>query len=136
MRLFSGWPRWCIPAAIVVAILVGVAAERLGTFPLPFASSASDPIADARALVLKDIAPKVPGLAVAVAIDGRIVWSEGFGYADLAAKKHVTATTRFRVGSIAKPFTAAGLMLLVERGQFDLDAPVRKYVPAFPVKGV
>lgn len=136
MRYFTGWSRWCIPAAVGVAILVGVVVEHFGTLTLPFASAAADPIAEARALVLKDIAPKVPGLAVAVAIDGRIVWSEGFGYADLAAKRPVTATTRFRVGSIAKPITAAGLMLLVERGQFDLDAPVQKYVPEFPTKGV
>jgi serine beta-lactamase-like protein LACTB len=130
MRFSTSWPRLAIIAAIAVPILVGVVVERSGTLT----RRTSDPMAEARALVLKEIAPKVPGFAVAVAVDGRIVWSEGFGYADLAAKKPVTTKTRFRVGSIAKPFTAAGLMLLVERGQFDLDAPVQKYVPAFPDK--
>ena len=91
-------------------------------------------IARAREIVATKLAPAVPGLSVAVGVDGAIVWSEGFGYADLAAKKPVTRDTRFRIGSISKSIAAAGLMLLVERGQLDLDAPVQKYVPDFPVK--
>ncbi|MBL9199878.1 MAG: beta-lactamase family protein, partial [Opitutaceae bacterium] len=91
-------------------------------------------IADARALVTRDLAPKVPGLSVAVGVDGKVVWSEGFGYADLAARRPVTPATRFRIGSISKPIAAAGLMRLVEQGRFDLDAPVQRYVPDFPKK--
>lgn len=100
------------------------------------AASFTDAIAQTRALIEKEFAPKVPGLAAAVGVDGRIVWSAGFGYANVAQKTPATPTTRFRVGSIAKPMTAAGLMLLVERGQLDLDAPVRNYVPEFPDPGV
>ena len=92
----------------------------------------AEAIAQSRALIQNDIAPKVPGLAVAVAIKGSLVWSEGFGYADLAAKTPVTTTTRFRIGSISKPLTAAGLALLIEKGEIDLDAPVQKYLPDFP----
>ncbi|MBL9188939.1 MAG: beta-lactamase family protein [Opitutaceae bacterium] len=92
-------------------------------------------IGQARALVEKHIAPKVPGASVAVAVDSQVVWSQGFGYADLAAKKPVTTATRFRIGSISKSLTAVGLMRLVERGQLDLDAPVQRYVPEFPDKG-
>lgn len=92
-------------------------------------------ITQARALIEKEIAPKVPGLSVAVAVDDAVVWSEGFGYANLAQKKRVTPTTRFRIGSISKSLTSAGLALLVERGQLDLDAPVQHYVPDFPDKG-
>jgi CubicO group peptidase (beta-lactamase class C family) len=91
-------------------------------------------IAQAREIVTTKLATKVPGLSVAVGVDGVIVWSEGFGFADLAARKPVTRDTRFRIGSISKPIAAAGLMLLVERGQLDLDAPVQKYVPDFPTK--
>ena len=90
-------------------------------------------VSRAHDLVQKDAA-KVPGLSVAVAMDGKIVWSEGFGYADLEAKKAVVPTTRFRIGSVSKPLTAAGLVLLVQRGQLDLDAPVQKYISDFPVK--
>jgi CubicO group peptidase (beta-lactamase class C family) len=96
------------------------------------ATALSNAVEHARAILQKEFAPKVPGVSVAVAIDGRIVWSEGFGFSDLAAKKPVTPATRFRIGSVSKSLTSVGLALLVERGQVDLDAPVQKYVPDFP----
>jgi CubicO group peptidase (beta-lactamase class C family) len=76
-----------------------------------------------------------PGLALAVAVDGKIVYSEGFGFADLEERVPVWPTTKFRIGSISKPLTATALMQLVEAGKLDLDAPVQKYVPSFPDKG-
>ncbi|MGB7433909.1 MAG: serine hydrolase domain-containing protein [Candidatus Acidiferrum sp.] len=76
----------------------------------------------------------IPGLAMAVAIDGKLVYSEGFGYADLEERVPAWPTTKFRIGSISKPLTATALMELVEAGKVDLDAPVQKYVPSFPDK--
>ncbi len=76
----------------------------------------------------------IPGLSAAVGRGSEILWSEGFGYADLTHGVAVTPLTRFRVGSVSKPFTAAGLAKLVERGTLDLDAPVQTYVPSFPEK--
>ena len=81
------------------------------------------------------LAKGVPGLALAVAVDGKLVYSEGFGYADLEERVPVWPTTKFRIGSISKPLTAVGLMELAEAGKVDLDAPVQKYVPSFPNKG-
>jgi CubicO group peptidase (beta-lactamase class C family) len=81
------------------------------------------------------IARGIPGVAMAVAVDGKLVYSEGFGYADLEERAPVWPTTKFRVGSISKPLTAIALMQLVEAGKIDLDAPVQKYVPTFPDKG-
>lgn len=77
----------------------------------------------------------IPGLSLTVAVDGKIVYSEGFGYADLEERVPAWTTTKFRIGSISKPLTAVGLMELVEAGKVDLDAPVQKYVPSFPDKG-
>jgi len=76
----------------------------------------------------------IPGLSVAVAVDGDIVWSEGFGYADVENQLAVTPLTRFRIGSVSKTLTADAIGLLVERGQLDLDAPIQRYVPDFPEK--
>jgi len=81
------------------------------------------------------LARGTPGLALAVAVDGKIVYSEGFGFADLEERVPVWPTTKFRIGSISKPLTATALMELVEAGKIDLDAPVQKYVPSFPDKG-
>lgn len=122
-------PRVFLALAVVLAQLVAHAAQNLP-------AETAQAVEQTRALIESEIAPKVPGMAAAVAVDGRIVWSQAFGYSDLEAKTPATPTTRFRVGSIAKSMTAAGLMLLVERGQLDLDASVRRYVPEFPDKGV
>jgi CubicO group peptidase (beta-lactamase class C family) len=75
-----------------------------------------------------------PGASVTVMQDGRILWSRGFGEADVEQLVPATALTRFRIGSVSKSLTAAALGLLVEEGKLDLDAPVQKYVPSFPVK--
>jgi serine beta-lactamase-like protein LACTB, mitochondrial len=85
----------------------------------------------AHALLLED---NLPGLSVAVARDGEIVWTEGFGWADLEARIPLTPLTQFRLGSVSKTLTAAALALLHERGRIDLDAPVQTYVPAYPQK--
>jgi CubicO group peptidase (beta-lactamase class C family) len=81
-------------------------------------------------------AQNIPGLSVAVAVDGKIVWSEGFGFADLENNLKVTPATRFRIASVSKPITAAAMARLYDQGKLDLDAPVQKYVPEFPSKGV
>jgi CubicO group peptidase (beta-lactamase class C family) len=76
-----------------------------------------------------------PGIAVSVSIDGELVFSEGFGYADLEQQVPVSAaTTRFRVGSTAKSMTAMAVGKLVETGRLDLDAPVQDYLPDYPEK--
>jgi serine beta-lactamase-like protein LACTB, mitochondrial len=75
-----------------------------------------------------------PGAAICVRKDGRLVWSEGFGYADLEQHVPVTPQTKFRIGSVSKPLTAAALGLLSETGKLDWDAPIQRYVPTFPVK--
>jgi CubicO group peptidase (beta-lactamase class C family) len=80
-------------------------------------------------------AGKVPGIDVAVAIDGEIVWSEGFGFADLEHQAPVIAgKTRFRIGSVSKPITAAALGKLIDKGEIDLENAVQTYVPYFPEK--
>jgi len=85
----------------------------------------------ARALVVDE---NLPGLSVAVALAGEIVWVEGFGFDDVETRAPVTPRTLFRVGSVSIPLTAAAVGLLHERGRVDLDAPVQRYVPTFPAK--
>src|SRR5262249_48922940 len=89
----------------------------------------------ARAIAKEWLGRGIPGLTLAVAIDGKIVYAEGFGYADVEQRVPVWPTTKFRIASDSKPLTAAGLLLLVEQGKIDLDAAVQKYVPSFPDKG-
>jgi CubicO group peptidase (beta-lactamase class C family) len=79
-------------------------------------------------------ANSVPGIGVAVVLEGEPVWSAGFGMADLEDSAPTTSSTLFRLGSISKPITAVAVLQLWERGKLDLDAPVQKYCPAFPQK--
>ena len=78
---------------------------------------------------------QVPGVSASVAVKGEIVWSAGFGYADLEQEVPVRAgLTKFRIGSVSKPLTAAALGLLYDQGKINLDAPIQAYVPDFPEK--
>jgi serine beta-lactamase-like protein LACTB, mitochondrial len=92
-------------------------------------------MSDANEIFETELAPKAAGVSAAVAIDGRLIWSRQAGYAELKSKTPVAATTRFRIGSVSKPLTSAGVALLVERGRLDLDAPVQRYIADFPDKG-
>ncbi|QGY42636.1 serine hydrolase [Maribellus comscasis] len=102
-----------------------------------FSCNTKDPkITEAETLIqnLKKEGQSV-GWSVTVSIDGKIVMSEGFGYGNLEQQTPVYPNkTRFRIGSISKALTAAGLGVLIEQGKIDLDAPVQKYVPDFPEK--
>lgn len=77
---------------------------------------------------------KIPGVAIAAAFQNRVVYSKAYGMADLEHGITVKPTTAFRTASIAKSLTATGVMILVEAGKLDLDAPVRRYCPAWPDK--
>jgi CubicO group peptidase (beta-lactamase class C family) len=79
-------------------------------------------------------ANSVPGVGAAVVLEGELVWSAGFGMADLENYSPATSSTLFRLGSISKPITATAILQLWERGKLDLDAPVQKYCPSFPQK--
>jgi len=70
----------------------------------------------------------LPSISVAVAKDTSIVWEESFGWADRERGIKATPHTMYSLASISKPFTATGLMILVERGLIDLDQPVNSYL--------
>ncbi|MCW5715911.1 MAG: beta-lactamase family protein [Bauldia sp.] len=95
-----------------------------------FAATADASAAVARAALVDQ---NLPGLSIAVAVGAEIVWAEGFGWSDLERGETVTPDTRFRVGDLGVPLTAAAAGLLVERGVLDLDAPIQTYI-AFPQK--
>jgi serine beta-lactamase-like protein LACTB len=77
----------------------------------------------------------VPGISIGLAVGDEFTHLEGFGFADLDSRRPVTPQTRFRIGSVSKTLTAAALGLLLEDGELDLEADVRRYVPEFPDKG-
>ena len=74
---------------------------------------------------------KVPGAAVAVVKDGKILLSKGYGYRDVERKLPVTGATIFPIASITKSFTVTALGTLADEGRLDWDKPVREYLPGF-----
>ena len=129
-----------IPSVLLVLALAGAGAPASAQELPPQAiagvsATHRQAIVRARALVRDSMtANGIPGVSVAVAVDGRVVWSEGFGFADVENRVPLTAETRMRIGSVSKSVTSAAVGLLVEQGKLDLDAPVQRYVPAFPRK--
>src|SRR5882724_2012814 len=69
-------------------------------------------------------ARNVPGGALAVLKDARLVYTRGYGWADRENKSPVKPTSLFRIASISKPFTAVAVLKLVEEQKLELDAPV------------
>jgi CubicO group peptidase (beta-lactamase class C family) len=76
----------------------------------------------------------LPGIVVGVVADQELVWAQGFGHADVQAKRPMTPATKFRMASHSKLFTATAIMQLRERGKVRLDDPVSQHLPWFRVK--
>ncbi|MFZ0231409.1 MAG: serine hydrolase, partial [Mycobacterium sp.] len=74
---------------------------------------------------------KVPGLAIAVVQDGKVILSKGYGYRDMEKQLPVTSNTLFAIGSITKSFTVSTLGMEMDEGKVDWDKPVRDYLPTF-----
>lgn len=115
---------------LAALVLIGCAATR------PAASAASPAVAgDARVERFRQQVESnrerlgIPGLSVAVIENGQLLWTEGFGYADVENRVPVAPDTLFHLASVTKTFTAILTLQLVEQGKLDLDAPVSRYVP-------
>ena len=74
---------------------------------------------------------ELPGLAIAIVKNDKIVYAKGFGVRKLGDPAPVDEKTLFAIGSSSKAFTAAGIAMLVDEGKIKLDDPVTKYLPGF-----
>lgn len=73
----------------------------------------------------------IPGCNIALVQGKEVVWTESYGYADVASGRVLTIDTPMSVQSITKSVTAWGIMRLVEKGLIDLDAPVSQYLKSW-----
>lgn len=110
-------------AGALVAVLKGAAAATVGSAPpqgfKPDELHAME--ACASALMQKH---QVPGLSVAIAKKGRLVYARGFGLADKAKEEKVAPNHLFRIASVSKPITATTLFRLIEQGKLRLSDKV------------
>ncbi len=76
--------------------------------------------------------PESPGAAIAVVRDGRIVYSNGYGSANLEYNIPISPTSVFHIASVSKQVTAFSVLLLARDGKLSLDDDIRKYIPEVP----
>jgi CubicO group peptidase (beta-lactamase class C family) len=75
-----------------------------------------------------------PGIAVSVIKDGKIVYKNGFGIANLEYGIPITPSTVFHVASVSKQFTVFSILLLEQEGKLSIDDDIRKYLPEMDLK--
>jgi CubicO group peptidase (beta-lactamase class C family) len=128
MRTKRGDGRWAMPMALLLLVASpAVAQDR----PYARAEGVDEKV---QAEIKRQ---EAVGLAVVVIDEGKIAWKKGYGLADREKGEAVDpAVTQFRWASTSKPVTAIAALQLAEKGELDLDADVRTYVPEFPDKGV
>lgn len=107
------------------ALAIGLAAPEVAAT----APRRPEGCADVMAEIVRLVEDRtMPSLSLAVVRDGAIVWEEAFGTADLDKKIPATKQTLYPIASATKPLTAAGVMILVERGLVSLDKPANAYL--------
>jgi CubicO group peptidase (beta-lactamase class C family) len=151
-----GWNRLETWIGLVVLVIAGVLAAVLGVYTymsltakpvhpdpqgVPSATGATPDskwtaaVEQARQAVRAHIVEKnLPGVSVAVGVDQRVVWTEGFGFGDIEKRTPVAPSHRFRIGDASIPITAAAVGLLLEQTRLNLDDEIQQYVPEFPKK--
>ena len=77
----------------------------------------------------------VPGVSIAVLVDGEIAWARGYGLADVESGRPVTPNTLFQAASISKPVAALAALRLVESGRVELDGDVNAHLTSWQVPG-
>jgi len=75
----------------------------------------------------------VPGLTIAIAEKDRIVYAQGYGYADAARNQPAKDDTRYPIGSLTRQFTAVAVLQLIDDKKLALEDPLEKVLPGFPV---
>jgi CubicO group peptidase (beta-lactamase class C family) len=122
--------------AATISLLVGLfAITTTSQTPETAAKTAS-----ALARLSAELEPKIkeeiqqghlPGFALGVVRDGKLIYAKGFGLAKLGGKTPVTSKSLFHMASVTKTFVATAVMQLSEKGKIDLDAPLTRYLPYF-----
>lgn len=101
---------------------------------MPRISSAQTPaaldIAKIETIIYSTMARRhIPGLAIAIIQNNNVVWSKGYGLADIQTKTLMTADTIMNIASVSKIVTATAVLQLWEQGKLDLDADINVYLP-------
>jgi CubicO group peptidase (beta-lactamase class C family) len=124
-------PRMPSKRHLLIAALAAVVA--LSSFPSGLDAQAEFAAIDG--IAQKEIAQTgAPGAALAIVLDGRVVYTRAFGVANAETGEATRPEMLFRLGSTTKMFTAAAVVLLAEQGKLDLNGPIGKHVQGLSPK--
>lgn len=121
-------------AVVVVSSWAGLGASLAHASSLP-ATYKFAPNAQLDAVFANFDSTTSPGCSAAAAQDGKLIYSRGYGMANLDHSVPITPQTPFHVASVSKQFTAASIVLLAQDGKLSLDDDVRKHLPEVPDLG-
>ncbi len=132
-RMLLRRPVFALIALLTLALVIGVVTGQERAQPAPPLRTKTK---QARLIArLKKIIPTlmkeggVPGLAIALARNGDLVWFRGFGVKNARTNEPVDDSTVFEAASLSKPVFAYAVLKLVDAGKFDLDKPLNQYLP-------
>ena len=128
-----------VPVHLAVALVVAavLACATLLAADLPTATPESVGMSSSRltrldaALQAETATRKLPGIVVAVARRGKVVYQKAFGVANLDTREPMRTDAAFRLYSMTKPVASVGLLTLYEQGRFRLTDPLDRYLPQF-----
>jgi CubicO group peptidase (beta-lactamase class C family) len=123
--------RW-LAVVLAASIWTALPASQSPSTPVQTAPAAAQIPAAIDKIFERWDRPGSPGCAVGVAHRGEVVYTHGYGMANLEYGIRIRPDTIFESGSVAKQFTAAAIVLLALDSKLSLDDPVRKYVPELP----
>jgi len=125
-----------VPLILIVSFL-------LAAFTEPFIQTSTstediDVIVEKYRAVIQEQMRKqgIPGFAIALVTDEKVLWAEGLGCTDRTCLTQVTKDTPFSIQSMSKSTTATAVLLAVQDGLLDLDAPISTYLPDFTVNSI
>lgn len=124
---------WFILISILISLLVALLS---GSLQIKRNMRADAPLNEFKAHMDERIPAlmkryRIPGCNIALVKDSEVVWTQGYGYADVASGRALTVDTPMSVQSITKSVTAYGVMRLVEKGLIGLDAPMSQYLKSW-----
>ncbi|HKK93190.1 MAG TPA: serine hydrolase [Longimicrobiales bacterium] len=130
------WNRWNVIRTVVAIVTVVMLLTAMAPSP---ASGQAPTRPDATELARMDErireameAEHIPGVAVGVASEGRVLHISTYGLSNVELGVPVSDSSVFEIGSISKQFVAAAILLLVEDGRVHLDDPIHEYLPELP----
>jgi CubicO group peptidase (beta-lactamase class C family) len=121
--------------AAITSLLVGLLAS-IATAQTPATTSADTAVARLQSELEPKIKAEIqqgnlPGFAIGIVRNGKLIYAKGFGVAKLGGNTPVTSKSLFHMASVTKTFVATAILQLVENAKIDLDSPLIRYLPYF-----